>query len=113
MSYKVPKKHLFSRLQIKVRPKGLHSFAFYIFIFDFPPHLPLLSLPASTYVSIRHLYNCKVTFTDVMKTLQIRLFMQNKAKFQKVKLNVNNVLTKDYDRMDTWSIRKTKPIQSQ
>ncbi|MHC4126143.1 MAG: hypothetical protein ACYSRR_06800, partial [Planctomycetota bacterium] len=31
------------------------------------------------------------------------LFMQNKAKFQKVKMNVNNVLTKDYDKMDTWS----------
>ena len=41
------------------------------------------------------------------------LFMQNKANFQKVKLNVNKVLTKDYDQMDTWSIRKTKPIQSQ
>jgi hypothetical protein len=25
----------------------------------------------------------------------------------------NKVLTKDYDIMDTWSIRKTKPIQSQ
>jgi hypothetical protein len=39
--------------------------------------------------------------------------MQNKAKFQKVKLNVNNVLTKDYDQMDTWSSGKkqsqTKP----
>ena len=41
------------------------------------------------------------------------LFMQNKANFQKVKLNVNEVLTKDYVQMDTWSIRKTKPIQSQ
>jgi hypothetical protein len=39
--------------------------------------------------------------------------MQNKANFRKVKLNVNKVLTKDYDRMDTWSIKKTKPIQSQ
>jgi hypothetical protein len=39
--------------------------------------------------------------------------MQNKANFQKVKLNVNKVLTRDYDRMDTWSIGKTKPIQSQ
>jgi hypothetical protein len=35
-----------------------------------------------------------------------KLFMQNKANFRKVKLNVNKVLTKDYDRMDTWSIRK-------
>jgi hypothetical protein len=41
------------------------------------------------------------------------LFMQNKANFQKVKLNVNKVLTKDYEQLDTWSIRKTKPIQSQ
>ncbi len=48
-----------------------------------------------------------------MSALQIAPFMQNKAKFRKVKLNVNNVLTKDYDQLDTWSIRKTKPIQSQ
>ncbi len=59
------------------------------------------------------LYNCKETFTDVRKTLQINLFMQNKANFRKVKLNVNKVLTRNYDQLDTWSIRKTKPIQSQ
>jgi hypothetical protein len=39
--------------------------------------------------------------------------MQNKANFKKVKLNVNKVLTRGYDQLDTWSIRKTKPIQSQ
>ncbi len=55
------------------------------------------------------LYNCKETFTDVMKTLQIRLFMQNEPKFQKVKYDVNNVLTKDYEQMDTWSIGKNEP----
>jgi hypothetical protein len=38
--------------------------------------------------------------------------MQNKANFQKVKLNVNKVLTKDYVQMDTWSIRKTNPIKA-
>ena len=37
--------------------------------------------------------------------------MQNKAKFRKVKFNVNRVLTKDYDIMDTWSIR-TKQSQT-
>jgi len=42
-----------------------------------------------------------------------KLFMENKANFQKVKLNVNKVLTRGYDQLDTWSIRKTKPIQSQ
>jgi len=53
-----------------------------------------------------------------------KLFMQNKANFRKVKLNVNKVLTKDYEQMDTWSIGKkqsqtkpnkpkTNPIQTQ
>jgi hypothetical protein len=37
--------------------------------------------------------------------------MQNKANFRKVKFNVNKVLTKDYEQLDTWSIRKTKPIK--
>ena len=41
-----------------------------------------------------------------------KLFMQNKANFQKVKLNVNKVLTKNYVQMDTWSIGKTKPIKA-
>jgi hypothetical protein len=39
--------------------------------------------------------------------------MQNKPNLQKSQMNVNKVLTRDYDKMDTWSIRKTKPIQSQ
>ncbi|MHC4110424.1 MAG: hypothetical protein ACYSUY_05070 [Planctomycetota bacterium] len=38
-----------------------------------------------------------------------KLFMQNEPKFRKVKLNVNEVLTTDYDKMDTWSIRKNEP----
>ncbi len=59
------------------------------------------------------LYICRETFTNVMSPLQIRLFMQNKANFKKVKFNVNKVLTRNYDQLDTWSIRKTKPIQSQ
>ncbi len=57
------------------------------------------------------LYICKDTFTNVMSALQIELFMQNKAKFKKVKSNVNKVLTWDYDQMDTWSIR-TKQSQT-
>ena len=35
-----------------------------------------------------------------------KLFLQNKPKFRKVKLNVNKVLTKAYDIMDTWSSGK-------
>jgi hypothetical protein len=59
------------------------------------------------------LYNCRETSTTIESSLQINLFMQNKANFRKVKFDVNRVLTKDYEQMDTWSIRKTKPIQSQ
>lgn len=63
------------------------------------------------------LYNCRETFTDVMSALQIRLFMQNKANFRRSQMNVNKVLTKNYEQMDTWSIGKNKantnPIQSQ
>jgi hypothetical protein len=103
------KKHLFSRLQIKVRPKGLHSFACYILIFDFPSQLPLMSLRANTYVPIRHLYNCRETFTDVMSALQIGPFCSNKPNFRKSQMNVNKVLTTNYDKMDTWSIGKNKP----
>ncbi len=55
------------------------------------------------------LYNCRETSTYIESSLQNKLFMQNKANFQKVKLNVNNVLTKDYDQLDTWSIRKNEP----
>ncbi len=40
------------------------------------------------------------------------LFMQNKANFRKVKLNVNKVLTRGYEQMDTLSIGKTKPIKA-
>ncbi len=61
----------------------------------------------------RMLYNCREDSTTIESSLQINLFMQNKANFRKVKFNVNKVLTRNYDQLDTWSIRKTKPIQSQ
>ena len=37
-------------------------------------------------------------FTTVKNSLQIRLFMQNKANFRKSQMNVNKVLTKDYEK---------------
>jgi hypothetical protein len=88
-----PKRTLFTRPKIKVRPKGLHNFAFYILIFAF-------SLTS---------YGISSTKEQVRKN---KLFMQNKANFKKVKLNVTKVLTKDYDQLDTWSIGKTKPIKA-
>jgi hypothetical protein len=84
---KMTNNNRFMAIKIKVRPKALHSFTF--------------SLKS---------YGISSTKEQVRKN---NLFMQNKANFKKVKLNVTKVLTKDYDQMDTWSIRKTKPIQSQ
>ena len=59
------------------------------------------------------LYNCRGHSTNVVDSLQIKLFLQNKANFRKSQMNVTKVLTKNYDKMDTWSSGKTKPIQSQ
>ncbi|MDH4240596.1 MAG: hypothetical protein OEW48_13630 [Phycisphaerae bacterium] len=42
----------------------------------------------------------------------INLFMQNEPNFRKSQMNVNKVLAMDYEQMDTWSIRKTKPIKA-
>ena len=108
------KKVLISLVKIKERPKGLHNFTFYNLIFAFSFQPLISNIIVGKYL---HLYICRDSFTDVMSALQIHLFLQNKAKFQKVKSNVNIVLTKDYGQLDTWSIRKnkpkTKPIQSQ
>jgi len=59
------------------------------------------------------LYNCRDTSTTIESSLQIKLFMQNKANFRKSQMNVNKVLTKNYEILDTWWSGKTKPIQSQ
>jgi hypothetical protein len=61
----------------------------------------------------KSLYNCREDSTTIESSLQNNLFMQNKANFQKVKFDINQVLTMNYVHMDTWLIRKTKPIQSQ
>ena len=103
------KKHLFRWLQIKLCPKGLHSFAFSTLNFNF-------SSCFCAFLWLKNPFNQRL-IKDLRSTKAYvrknKLFLQNKAKFRKVKLNVNNVLTKDYDQMDTWSIRTTKPIQSQ
>ncbi len=44
------------------------------------------------------LYNCRDIITFVVSPLQIRPFMQNKANFRKSQMNVNKVLTKDYEK---------------
>ena len=48
-------------------------------------------------------------FTTVEDSLQIKLFMQNEPKFRKSQVNVNNLLTNAYEKMDTWSTGKNEP----
>jgi hypothetical protein len=39
---------------------------------------------------------------------KINLFLQNEPNFKKVKLSVTKEMKKDYEQMDTWSIRKNE-----
>jgi len=39
----------------------------------------------------------------------INLFLQNEPNFKKVKLSITIEMKKDYEQMDTWSIRKNEP----
>ncbi len=89
---------VFSRLKIKVRPKGLHSFTFYILIFDFSLR-PLTPDPWPLTSTKDYVRNYK-------------LFMQNEPKFRKSQMNVTKVLTRDYEKKDTWWSGKTKPIKA-
>jgi len=58
-----------------------------------------------------------VISTLVERALQIHLFLTNKANFRKSQVNVTDLVTMNYGKMDTWSGRKnkakTKPIQTQ
>ena len=48
-------------------------------------------------------------FTLVKDSLQIRLFLQNKANFRKSRMNVNKVLTRDYENKTLGESGKNKP----
>jgi len=57
----------------------------------------------------KSLYNCREIFTDVMSALQIRLFMQNEPNFRKSQMNVNKVLTRDYEKRTLGQHGKNEP----
>jgi hypothetical protein len=40
---------------------------------------------------------------------KINLFLQNEPNFRKSQINASSYITKEYDKMDTWSIRKNEP----
>ena len=58
-----------------------------------------------------------VSSTIVENPLQIGPFLQNEPKFRKSQMNVNKVLTMNYEKKDTWWTRKkrtqNKPKQTQ
>ena len=47
--------------------------------------------------------------TFVERSLQIRLFMQNEPNFRKSQMNVTDLPTMNYEKMDTWWCEKNKP----
>ena len=47
--------------------------------------------------------------TIVENPLQIGLFMQNKPNFQKAKMNVSFLITRDYDNLPVFRAPKNKP----
>ncbi len=53
--------------------------------------------------------NFKFYSTFVEDSLQIALFMQNKPNFRKSQMNVNKVLTKDYENNSNWTLGENEP----
>jgi hypothetical protein len=51
--------------------------------------------------------------TTVERTLQIHLFLTNKANFRKSQVNVSNVLTRVYEKWTLGQVGKTNPKQTQ
>ncbi len=47
--------------------------------------------------------------TFVEDSLQIRPFMQNKAKFRKSQMNVNPVITREYRNISNWTLGENEP----
>jgi hypothetical protein len=43
----------------------------------------------------------------------IKLFLQNEPNFRKSQMNITDLLTKEYEKMDTWSIGKNEPKRTQ
>ena len=112
------------RLKIKICPKGLHIFAFFFqSLIPRPSSLtpnpsPLAPNPSPLVPNVivrkylracKALYICRETSTYIESSLQIKLFMQNKAKFRKSQMNVNKVITRDYDKKTLGEGGKNKP----
>ena len=85
-------------------------FTFYILIFDFPLQ-SLIPSPLSLTPNPQSL--TPRLSTTVESALQIKLFMQNEPNFRKSQMNVNKVLTTDYEKRTLGQLGKTNPIRTQ
>jgi len=77
-----------------------------------------MSIKNPTLVRFRHFrhFSSLLTIfpsTNVVRALQIHLFLQNEPNFRKSQVNVTVLLAREYVQMDTWSIGKNKAKQSQ
>jgi len=77
--------------------------------------LPIMSIENPTLVHFRHFSSLftKLPSTLVENPLQIDLFMQNKPNLLNVQMNVNKVLTKNYENKTLGRRGKNKANQSQ
>jgi len=55
------------------------------------------------------LYNCRETITDVMDSLQISSFMQNKPNFLDALMSVSTVITGEYENIANFKLGENKP----
>jgi len=89
-------------------PLWLYSLRLCVLVAKAPRNLRNLRL-INDLRAYKYLYNCREDSTTIESSLQINLFMQNKANFQKVKLNVSPV-----NKANSKPIKaNSKPIQTQ
>jgi len=55
------------------------------------------------------LWSVNGTSTTVKDSLQIGPFMQNKPNFRKSQMNVNSLITMDYENISDWTLGENKP----
>jgi hypothetical protein len=77
-------------------------------------HELLTSIENQTLAHFRHFRHFSSLLTNLPSTtvedsLQIKLFMQNEPNFRKSQMNVTDLLTRVYEKMDTWWSGKNEP----
>ncbi len=102
LSYSWLTRTVLIRLQIKVRPKGLHSFAFYISNFKFSSCLSVFVAKTPRNLRLEVFDNCREFSTN-------RPFYAKQTQFPKSQMNVNRYNTMDYENISDWTIGQNKP----